>query len=188
MNLLSGTPHGRLRSKWRPLLIGWTAGALTGWAGGVLFGRSRKSASQAGSSDLQQSDAVAYFREFWNGDPQAALRWVADEACMYGGDGEVRGTGPAEFELVRQGYAQAFSDLEVNIDEALRVGDTTILRWTARGVHTGSLRGIEGTGRPVTFHGAHILRTRDRQIIEERYFYDSLNLYEQVGAIQLPSQ
>jgi predicted ester cyclase len=179
MNLLPDVPQWKLRLKRRPFLFA-VASAL-------LFRGSRKATAQSDSPDLQEGDGARYFREFWNGDPQLALRRIDPEARMYGGDGRIRASGPEEFLGIRGTYMRAFSDLNVEIDEVFTLGDTTIVRWTARGVHTGALRGIEGTRRKVTFRGAHFLRTRDRRIVEERYFYDSLDLYEQLGAVRLPS-
>jgi len=44
-------------------------------------------------------------------------------------------------------YFNAFSEFRVQNEDVIAEGDKAVLRWTARGRHTGSLMGIAATGK-----------------------------------------
>jgi steroid delta-isomerase-like uncharacterized protein len=75
----------------------------------------------------------------------------------------------------------AFPDLRFAIEDTMADGDRVLVRWTARGTHTGTLGGVEGTGRQVEWTGMDLLRMADGRIVELWGNNDALGLWEQLG-------
>jgi predicted ester cyclase len=81
----------------------------------------------------------------------------------------------------------AFPDLCYTIEEVLVEGEVIAARWTARGTHTGELRGPMGqvapTGRSVSFGGITMGRVaRGKASGESWAMADFLGLLGQIGA------
>ena len=62
----------------------------------------------------------------------------------------------------------AFDNLRVSIDDIVAEGDRVAVRATWRGVHRGPFRGLEPSGRPVTFSGMVFWRL-DKGRVAERW-------------------
>jgi steroid delta-isomerase-like uncharacterized protein len=56
--------------------------------------------------------------------------------------------------------------------EMIAEGDQVMVRWTARGVHQGSLWGLAPTGKPIAMPGVNIFRVRDGKIVERWSFIE----------------
>ncbi len=87
----------------------------------------------------------------------------------------------------REGWKQtvamlrtAFPDMQQTIDDLLADGDKVVARWTGRGTHQGSYRGIASTGLPVAITGIHIFRIADGQIAES--WAEGSSVLAQLGA------
>lgn len=80
--------------------------------------------------------------------------------------------------------SRAFSDVKMEILEVITRGEKVVVRWKASGTHTGTLKGIRPTGKRVTVGEIHIFRVVEGSIAEERYVYDSLDLYEQLDVVR----
>lgn len=92
--------------------------------------------------------------------------------------------GIAALKQTIMGYRAAFPDLTFTVDEAYAVGaDHTILRWTGRGTHQGTLMGIPPTGRSGSVGGITLSRIEGGRIVEDRTNWDTLGLLRQLGAI-----
>jgi predicted ester cyclase len=94
---------------------------------------------------------------------------------------EVRGPGGLA-EMV-QGYRDAFTGLNVTIEQQFTEGDYVATRTTIRGRHDGELMGAPPTGRDVEFMGLTISRCSDGRIAEEWELIDAVGLMRQVGAL-----
>lgn len=82
-----------------------------------------------------------------------------------------------------QGYRDAFSGLNVTIEQQFTEGDYVATRTTIRGRHDGNLMGAPPTGRDVEFMGLTISRCRDGKILEEWELVDVTGLLRQIGAL-----
>lgn len=82
-----------------------------------------------------------------------------------------------------QGYRDAFSGLNVTIEQQFMEGDYVATRTTIRGRHDGNLMGAPPTGRDVEFMGLTISRCRDGKILEEWELVDVTGLLRQIGAL-----
>jgi predicted ester cyclase len=96
------------------------------------------------------------------------------------------------YKRVMRWYLEAFPDMEIEMNEVLREGDTVVVRWTATGTHTASLHfvGPDGhgydlgpTGRHVSVDGVDIYRFDGKRISEVRGHFDRLELFAQLGML-----
>ncbi len=90
--------------------------------------------------------------------------------------------GPEGFKQWMRTARGAFSDLAATVEDVVAASDRVAGRVRYRGTHSGSLLGIAGTGRTVEFEAFHIVRFRDRQIVEWWGAADLLGTLQQLGA------
>jgi steroid delta-isomerase-like uncharacterized protein len=77
-------------------------------------------------------------------------------------------------------YHLAFTEIRVTADQIVAEGDMVVVRWTARGRHTGPLLGLPPTGRETVTTGIDMLRIEDGKIAEGWVSWDTLSLVEQL--------
>jgi steroid delta-isomerase-like uncharacterized protein len=95
-----------------------------------------------------------------------------------------QGPGRDGYKQVTAQYFSAFSDFRVRNEDVIAEEDKAVLRWTARGRHTGPLMGMPPTGKDVTLRGIDIIRVDDRGRIVERWGeFDLFGLLTQLGAL-----
>jgi predicted ester cyclase len=82
-----------------------------------------------------------------------------------------------------RGWRSAFPDLKVVVDLIVAEGDLVSIRWTARGINTGTGNGIPVTGKRVEVSGTTIFRFLDGAIAEEWTSGDALGLMKQLGLL-----
>jgi steroid delta-isomerase-like uncharacterized protein len=88
--------------------------------------------------------------------------------------------------LIRQAvteFHRAFPDLRIDIEDAFASGDRVVLRYTARGRHTGPYYDIPASGKPVAIRGITIFQITNGKIKTEWTEYDRLGAMRQIGAI-----
>jgi len=94
---------------------------------------------------------------------------------------EVRG--PGGLAAMVQSYRDAFTGLNVTIEQQFTEGDYVATRTTIRGRHDGVLMGAPPTGRDVEFMGLTISRCSDGKIEEEWELVDVTGMLRQIGAL-----
>jgi steroid delta-isomerase-like uncharacterized protein len=77
-------------------------------------------------------------------------------------------------------YHLAFTEIRVTADQIVAEGNVVVIRWTARGRHTGQLLGLPPTGRETVTTGMDMLRIADGKITEGWVSWDTLSLFEQL--------
>lgn len=82
---------------------------------------------------------------------------------------------------------EAFPDLSITFEELVGEGDTVVVRYTGRGTHEGTYRGIEPTGQSVDLSGMRIARVEDGEITEAWGQRDDLGVLAQLGVVQPPT-
>jgi steroid delta-isomerase-like uncharacterized protein len=82
-------------------------------------------------------------------------------------------------------YHLAFSEIRVTADQIVAEGETVVVRWTARGRHTGQLPGVPPTGRETVTNGIDMLRIAEGKIAEGWVSWDVLGLVEQISGLGL---
>jgi steroid delta-isomerase-like uncharacterized protein len=88
--------------------------------------------------------------------------------------------GREEWKAVVARLRRAFPDLQYRIDDAIVAGDRMVLRWEARGTHSGEYLGIQGTGSPVSYTGITLYELRDGKIARAFVAADLLSLWRQL--------
>ena len=77
----------------------------------------------------------------------------------------------------------AFPDMHVTVDEQVAEGDKVSTRRTWTGTHRGVYRGIEPTGKQVTWTQISIVRFEEGKVVEDWAVADELTLLQQLGHI-----
>ena len=75
-------------------------------------------------------------------------------------------------------FLNAFEDFRVEVDDVIDVG-----RYTYRGRHTGAFMGIPPSGAQIEMHSIDIWRVRDGRLHEHWDELNSLEFFQQIGAI-----
>lgn len=124
-----------------------------------------------------------YVEEIWNkGNFQVLAellsdKFVAQEPVV----GEIRGIEPLRQQV--QMFRAAFPDLRVTIDDIGVADDRVFTRWTARGTHRGAFMGMAPTNNRGEVRGISIDRMQNGKIVEHHESYDSLNMFQILGAV-----
>jgi steroid delta-isomerase-like uncharacterized protein len=110
--------------------------------------------------------ARRWFDEVWNQKRTDTIRELIapDGECQSEG-GVLRG--PEVFiEQVHTPFLAAFPDLCMDVLGTVAEGDQVVVRWSARGTHSGEGLGFPATGRRVSFRGMTWIRYRDGKMVE----------------------
>ena len=94
-----------------------------------------------------------------------------------------RGSGIEGLEHMVGFYRQAFPDFHITVEDQMATEDRVVERWTGRGTHQGSLRGLAPTGRTISAEGISIHRIANGRIAETWTCFDSASMLRQIGAI-----
>jgi steroid delta-isomerase-like uncharacterized protein len=79
------------------------------------------------------------------------------------------------------GFARAFPDRRVDVQDLIAVDDRVVARAVMRATHTGALATIAPTGRHVRLASTIIYRFANGRVAEEWEIFDKLGLYQQLG-------
>lgn len=74
-----------------------------------------------------------------------------------------------------------FTDLSVTIEDVVVSGDLVAVRSVSRGVHTGELLGVPGTGRQVEFRASDFHRLENGRITRTWHLEDYFAIALQLG-------
>jgi steroid delta-isomerase-like uncharacterized protein len=126
--------------------------------------------------------ARRWFEEVWNERRTEIIdELVTAESVCYSEAGELRGK-QAFMDLVHGPFLTAFPDLHVTVDEVADAGDVSVVRWTAKGTHTGDLPGMPATGRRITFRGLTWIRYRDGKMVEGFDCWNQSGLFQALAS------
>ncbi len=79
------------------------------------------------------------------------------------------------------GFAAAFPDRRVDIEDLIATGDRVVARAVLHATHTGPLGDIAPTGRKVRLASTIIYRFDQARVVEEWEIFDKLGMYQQLG-------
>ena len=74
-------------------------------------------------------------------------------------------------------------DHKVVVEDVIAKNDKIASRWVVTATHTGTVTGIPGTGKRVTYTGMTIYRFERGKIVEAWWNYDMLGALQQLGVI-----
>ena len=78
-------------------------------------------------------------------------------------------------------FREGMPDVQVRIDEIVAEDDRAAVATMIEGTHTGTLMGIEPTGRQISVRGIDMVRVADGRIVEHRGLTDTVGLLRQLS-------
>jgi len=123
-----------------------------------------------------------WFEDIWNHHRLETIDELMDETCVIHDPGTIPGDirRPADFRAIATALHDAFSDLHVEIEDVLAVGEQVVIRCLV----TGTAR---ATKRPIHIGGMAWGRWHNGKLVEGWNNFDLLSMYEQIGALERPS-
>ncbi len=91
------------------------------------------------------------------------------------------GSGPAGWKASVQHLRGIFADLQVIVEDIVVSGDTVAVRSISRGMHTGELLGVAGTGKAVEFRACDFHHLADDRIVRTWHLEDYFGIAQQIG-------
>jgi len=118
---------------------------------------------------------------FNTGDLSVVDQITAEGAIGHDPANPEEAVGPAGAKAVVQMYRDAFSDLNLKVEDQISDGDYVVTRWTSSGTNDGSLAGLPATGKSITGSGILIDKVVDGKIVESWSQWDNMGLMQQLG-------
>ena len=115
-----------------------------------------------------------YYDSMNRGDVAARDTFWAEDIVWHGNQAEGAGQGLESSVDLHDQIKNAFSGLHATIDDMMAEGDKVAARFTATGIHTGPLPGVEPTGKTIIWTGIAIYRIVAGKIAED-WFNDTFN-------------
>ena len=97
-------------------------------------------------------------------------------------------TGPEGVKGVVTMFRSAMPDLRVVIEDMIAEEDKVAVRYTLEGTHEGELFGIPPTGKRLSFKSISVERVSGGKIREHWRITDSLDMMQQLGIMEQPSE
>ena len=88
----------------------------------------------------------------------------------------------AELKQVISDFRVAFPDAKVTLEEVFFQEDRSFVRWTFEGTNTGP-GNFPPTGKSVRIEGTSLARYAEGKLVEERVYFDALDMLTQVGVM-----
>lgn len=107
-------------------------------------------------------------------DQALSAGWEAVPALRTGG-------GPDGWKAAIGHLRGVFTELVVTIEQVVVSGDLVAVRSVNRGVHTGVLLGVPGTGRRIEFLASDVHRLEDGRIVQTWHLEDYFGIATQIG-------
>lgn len=140
------------------------------------------------STGGQSSDAATVARGYF----EAVGRRDLDAMTAFyepGGSGEIYGLVelkvPTSYRAWFGDLFAAFPDFELEIVEVVAAGGKAVIRWSATGTFSGSVRfeGLDPNGARVEIQGCDVLTIRDGRIQRNDAYMNAADLARQLGAL-----
>jgi steroid delta-isomerase-like uncharacterized protein len=110
--------------------------------------------------------ARRWFEEVWNDRREATIdELLTDDSVCHADQGDLRGIECFRLQQYRP-FIGAIPNLRITIDDILESGEQAVVRWSARGTHTGPDLGFPPTGKTVTMRGMTWMRFQNDRLIE----------------------
>jgi steroid delta-isomerase-like uncharacterized protein len=88
---------------------------------------------------------------------------------------------PASVEKFVGGFLSSFPDLHHTVEEMIADGDRVVVKFSARGTHTGPWLNFAATGKSIQYTGLTWARVANGKIAEHQTEWDKAGLMEQIG-------
>lgn len=134
------------------------------------------------STEQNKMLARHLFEEMWNSKNLAVVDEMVAPNFVFHNSVQTL-YGPEGFKQFARTYHAAFPEAHFTIEDAIAEGDTVVLRWTARGTHSGELLGIPPTGKQVMVSGITISLFSNDKNVESWGEFDALGMLQQIDVI-----
>ena len=127
-----------------------------------------------------------WFAEVWNDGRADAIEEMFDENGIAHGlsdDPSQPITGPRQFKPFHTLFRDAFTNMEIVVEDMIAEGDKVAARCSVRAKHEGEFLGKEATQSPVEFTGMTIVRIANGKIVEAWNNFDFMTMHRQVGLL-----
>lgn len=136
--------------------------------------------------DQTQTMEQAWLEAINAHDVQGVLACFTDDAVFTDvGTGQVA-RGKDEMRAMLEGLFATFSGLRVDLRSAFGDGNSLVHEFTMSGVHSGSVPGLEATGKSFTLPGAIVADLRDGRLSRATEYWNMADLLTQVGVLPRP--
>ncbi len=126
------------------------------------------------------------FAEIMNGhDAQRFSELVAEDYVNHNPFVEQGRAGVIKF---MGAWFHGIPDTQVTVEDVLVSGSSVVGRYSYRGHHTGPFMGIPPSGAEVNMRSIDIWRVRDGLFVEHWDELNTLELFQQIGAVQMRGQ
>ena len=139
---------------------------------------------------IEENKAIIrrWLEEGWSkGNLAVADEVIGSNFVVHGAGGQAVPSGPEGVKQLVATWRNGFPDGQMSIDDLLAEGDKVVIRMTWRGTHKGNFYGIAPTGKRVAVTSMGIDRLANGKIVEGWGEVDMLGMYQQLGAITLPT-
>lgn len=139
---------------------------------------------------IEENKAIIrrWLEEGWSkGNLAVADEVIGSNFVVHGAGGQAVPSGPEGVKQLVATWRTGFPDGQMSIDDLLAEGDKVVIRMTWRGTHKGNFYGIAPTGKRVAVTSMGIDRLANGKIVEGWGEVDMLGMYQQLGAITLPT-
>jgi steroid delta-isomerase-like uncharacterized protein len=88
---------------------------------------------------------------------------------------------------VQSALLAGFPDLQYRINRTLSSGNTVVIECVVSGTHKGAFAGVSPTNKRIDVPAAFCLEMVDGKLTDCRFYFDTVTLMEQIGAIPVPT-
>ena len=127
-----------------------------------------------------------WFEEVWNQGNSKTIDELLDKDAVIHGLVDASGQpvrGLQAFHEFHDQFRNAFSDLDISVDDVVAEDDRVVARCSVRGKHTGESLGFAPTNAPIQFEGIAIVRIKNGKIVEAWNQFDFLEMNKQLGVL-----
>ena len=89
--------------------------------------------------------------------------------------------GPEAMERIVRVWLDAFPDMQYTNLDIVCEGDKVVAQWEAQATHRGELRGVNPSGRVVTYPGITVFQLRDGKVVEYWAYVDTQMVLDQLS-------
>jgi steroid delta-isomerase-like uncharacterized protein len=140
---------------------------------------------------MDVKDLARRANEAFNAHDRAALRALTAENCTFWSPGGETVKGRDACVEANGLWFDACSDAHVTITREVAQGDTVVEEGIFEGTHDGTLKtpmgDVPATGRRLRGEYVTISRFRDGQAVEQKLYFDRMQVAEQLGLLPAPT-
>ena len=123
--------------------------------------------------------AEDYAERIWNKKDLTALDYLDESVVIHSLLGDFRG--PQALRDIVKAWLKGFPDLHVHNDIVISENDLVSIQWHVKATHKGEFKGVQPTGKPVSYSGVTVYRIKNNKIVEYWAYLDTQHLLSQIA-------